>query len=118
MNPERRVSNRFDYIEIPVADVQVAKSFYGKAFGWEFVDYGPEYASFNDGRLDGGLRRDAGGGRGGPLVIFYDTALEEKAARIQEHGGRIVKEIFDFPGGRRFHFLDPDGNEFAIWSEQ
>jgi predicted enzyme related to lactoylglutathione lyase len=118
MNQEKRSSNRIDYIEIPVADVQAAKKFYGEVFGWEFVDYGPDYASFNDGRLDGGLRKDDGGGQGGPLVVFYDAGLEEKVAKIGTSGGQIVKEIFDFPGGRRFHFLDPDGNEFAIWSDK
>lgn len=118
MNQEQRSSNRIDYVEIPVADVQEAKRFYGDVFGWEFIDYGPDYASFNDGRLDGGFRKDAGGGRGGPLVVFYDADLKDKETTIKNSGGKIVKEIFDFPGGRRFHFLDPDGNEFAVWSDK
>ena len=118
MDQERRLSNRIDYIEIPVADVQAAKKFYGEIFGWKFTDYGPDYASFNDGRLDGGLRKDSGGARGGPLVVFYEERLEDKEAQIRNSGGEVVVEIFDFPGGRRFQFLDPDGNEFAVWSDK
>lgn len=120
MPQEKRSSNRIDYVEIPVTDVQRAKKFYGEVFGWDFVDYGPDYASFHDGRLDGGLSglpKDTGGGRGGPLVVFYDASLKDKVVKIKEAGGQITKEIFEFPGGSRFHFLDPDGNEFAIWSE-
>ena len=116
--PEERNSNRIDYIEIPAADVQVAKKFFGEVFGWEFVDYGPEYAGFNDGRLDGGFRKDEAVGRSGPLVVFYDANLEAKVAVIKKAGGEIVKEIFDFPGGRRFHFTDLHGNEFAVWSDK
>ena len=118
MPEEKRSPNRIDYIEIPAADIERAKKFYGEVFGWSFVDYGPDYASFNDGRLDGGLRKDSVGAGGGPLVIFYDAKLEDKILKIKKAGGKIVKEIFDFPGGRRFHFLDPDGSEFAIWSEE
>jgi predicted enzyme related to lactoylglutathione lyase len=118
MNRDERLSNCIDYVEIPVVDVQAAKRFYGDVFGWEFVDYGPDYASFNDGRLDGGLRKDVVGGQGGPLVVFYDANLENKEAKIKSSAGKIVKEIFEFPGGRRFHFLDPDGNEFAVWSDK
>ncbi len=117
MSQEERVSNRIDYIEIPVADVQAAKKFYGDIFGWTYTDYGPDYASFNDGRLDGGLAKGTGGS-GGPLVIFYDAMLEEKEAKIRKSNGKITKEIFAFPGGRRFHFQDPDGNEFAVWSDK
>ncbi len=117
MSQEARISNRIDYIEIPVADVQAAKKFYGDIFGWTYTDYGPDYASFNDGRLDGGLAKGTGG-RGGPLVVFYDAMLEEKEAKIRKSKGEITKEIFAFPGGRRFHFLDPDGNEFAVWSDK
>ena len=118
VSQEKRFSNRIDYIEIPVADMQAAKKFYGEIFGWEFVDYGPDYASFNDGRLDGGLRKDVSGGRGGPLVIFFDENLEEKVAQIRAAEGQIIKEIFAFPGGRRFHFRDPHGNELAAWSDK
>lgn len=114
----QRENNRIDYVEIPVTDVEAAKRFYGEVFGWEFVDYGPDYASFNDGRLDGGFRKESSVQRGGPLVIFYSTQLESIQAKIKETGGIIVKDIFDFPGGRRFHFTDPSSNELAVWSDQ
>ena len=117
MTREERLSNRIDYIEIPVADVQAAKKFYGDIFGWTFTDYGPEYASFNDGRLDGGLAKGTGAG-GGPLVVFYDARLEEMQEKIRKSKGEISREIFEFPGGRRFHFRDADGNDFAVWSDK
>jgi hypothetical protein len=108
---------RIDYIEFPVTDVAAAKRFYGQAFGWTFEDYGPDYASFRDGRLDGGFRKEAVVTTGGPLVVLYarDLAAVEKA--IGSAGGRIVRPTFSFPGGRRFHFTDPSGNELAVWSE-
>lgn len=108
---------RIDYIEIPVTDINDSKRFYGEVFGWDFVDYGPDYASFNDGRLAGGFRKEASLQRGGPLVVFYATQLESIQAKIKDAGGTITKEIFEFPGGRRFHFTDPSGNELAVWSD-
>ncbi len=113
-----RKSNRIDYIEISVTDVESAKQFYGAVFGWDFVDYGPDYASFNDGRLDGGFTKDPNSQKGGPLVVFYSDQLDSIAANIKKAGGEISKEIFEFPGGRRFHFLDPSGNELAVWSDR
>jgi hypothetical protein len=109
---------RIDYIEIPVTDIEAAKRFYGATFGWEMTDYGPDYTSFRDGRLDGGFRREASVVRGGPLVVLYASDLEGLEAEIRDHGGRIVQEIFEFPGGRRFHFRDPSGNELAVWSDR
>ena len=107
----------FCWVELATSDGDVAKKFYGDILGWTYTDYGPDYASFNDGRLDGGLAKGIGG-RGGPLVVFYDAMLEEKEAKIRKSKGEITKEIFTFPGGRRFHFRDPDGNEFAVWSDK
>jgi uncharacterized protein len=108
---------RIDYVEFVVRDIERAKAFYGAAFGWEFTDYGPEYASFNDGRLDGGFF--AGDPKpGGPLVITYAVDLAEAQRRVEAAGGRIVKPAFAFPGGRRFHYADPDGYELAVWSER
>jgi uncharacterized protein len=107
-----------DYIELAVSDVAEAKRFYGAAFGWAFNDYGPDYAGIKgDGREVGGLCKDANVRPGGPLVILYSKALEDTVARVQEAGGRIVKAPYAFPGGRRFHFSDPSGNELAVWSE-
>jgi predicted enzyme related to lactoylglutathione lyase len=107
-----------DYIEFAVSDVAAAKRFYEAAFGWAFNDYGPDYAGIKgDGREVGGLRKDASVRPGGPLVILYSKALEDTVAKVKEAGGRIVKAPYSFPGGRRFHFSDPSGNELAAWSE-
>ncbi len=107
---------RIDYVEIVVRDITRAKQFYGDAFGWSFTDYGPDYAAFNDGRLDGGFRTGEPT-PGGPLVILYAVDLEGMQQRIERAGGTIVKPIFAFPGGRRFHFTDADGYELAVWSD-
>ena len=109
---------RIDYIEFPARDIEVAKRFYQTVFGWKFTDYGPGYSSFEDGRLTGGLRREEDVPRGGPLVVMYALDLDGTLTAVGEAGGRIVKEIFEFPGGRRFHFLDPEGNELAVWSDR
>jgi len=107
---------RIDYVEFNVADVARAKRFYGAAFGWSFKDYGPDYCEFADGRLTGGFAKGEARGPGGPLVILYADDLAELQRRIEAAGGRIVKPAYDFPGGRRFHFADPDGYELAVWS--
>ena len=109
---------RIDYIELPTVDLMEAKRFYGDVFGWKFVDYGPEYTSFNDGRLDGGFRKEPTVQSGGPLIIIYSINLELIKEKVKSAGGTIVKDIFEFPGGRRFHFTDPSGNELAIWSDK
>ncbi|HET6778290.1 MAG TPA: VOC family protein [Gemmatimonadales bacterium] len=108
---------RIDYIEFSVPSVPEAKRFYGKAFGWSFEDYGPDYASFADGRLSGGFQT-ASGNPGGPLVVIYAVDLEAMERQVREAGGTIVRPIFSFPGGRRFHFADPGGNELAVWSDK
>lgn len=113
---------RIDYVEFQVGDIARSRAFYGEAFGWIFKDYGPSYCEFGDGRLTGGFALADGGGpdparvAGGPLVILYATDLADTLARVEQAGGRIVKPIFAFPGGRRFHFADPDGYELAVWS--
>ena len=109
---------RIDYIEFPVTDVGAAKRFYGAAFGWTFEDYGPDYASFHDGRLAGGFRKDARAAPGGPLVVLYATDLAALEAKVKQAGGKIVRATFEFPGGRRFHFTDPSGNELAVWTDR
>lgn len=114
MKPE----NRIDYVEIPVTDLPRARAFFEAMFGWEFQEWGDEYFSFNDGRLDGGFRKEtelAAPGTG-VLLVFYSDNLERDVERVQELGGSISQDIFPFPGGRRFHFIDPVGNEYAIWS--
>lgn len=108
---------RIDYIEFSVKSVPEAKRFYGSVFGWTFEDYGPDYASFADGRLSGGFQT-AQVRSGGPLVVIYAADLESMERRVRDAGGSIVKPIFSFPGGRRFHFTDPSGNELAVWSDK
>ena len=113
-----RAENRIDYIEIPTTDIEKAKAFFGAMMGWEFQDWGPDYASFNDGRLDGGLSRsDDPAPATGVLIVFFSTDLERDRDRVLQLGGSISQDIFEFPGGRRFHFLDTTGNEYAIWAE-
>jgi uncharacterized protein len=106
-----------DYIEFPCAQTARAKAFYNAVFGWTFQDYGPGYTSFHDGRIAGGFTTDAKVSADGPLVVLYAKDLEGTQAKVVASGGQIVKEIFSFPGGRRFHFADPEGNCLAIWSE-
>jgi uncharacterized protein len=109
---------KIDYVELAVGDIPRARNFYGQAFGWSFKDYGPEYCEFNDGRLTGGFALGGTGKPGGPLVILFAADLEGTQRRIEKAGGKIVKPIFSFPGGRRFHFADPDGYELAVWSDK
>ena len=106
-----------DYIEFAVADIGRAKAFYGDAFGWSFTDYGPDYCEFTDGRMKGGFDASGPVSTGGPLVVLYGTDLERLMDRVTAAGGTITRPPFEFPGGRRFHFTDPDGYELAIWAE-
>jgi len=107
-----------DYVEFTVRDLAVAKRFYSAAFGWEFNDYGPDYAGIkgSDGEV-GGLHQTGELRTGGPLVILYSKDLEKSVAAVRAAGGKILKEPFSFPGGRRFHFTDPSGNELGVWSD-
>jgi predicted enzyme related to lactoylglutathione lyase len=108
---------RVDYVEFAATDLTVTKAFYESVFGWKFTDYGPDYSSFNDGRLSGGFRTDIESMRGGALVVVYATDLEAMHASVVANGGTVVNEIFSFPGGRRFQFTDPSGNELGVWSD-
>lgn len=109
---------RIDYIEFPVLDIKEAKRFYSSVFGWSFTDYGPDYTSFEDGRIAGGFFTAETVIPGDPLVVIYAVDLKQLKEAVITNGGTIVKEPFDFPGGRRFHFRDPSGYELAIWSEE
>ncbi len=108
---------RIDYIEFTVADIARSKAVLGTAFGWTFTDYGPDYCEFSDGHMKGGFDATGPVRPGGPLVVLYGADLTEIRGRIEAAGGKIVRPIFEFPGGRRFHFTDPDGYELAVWSE-
>jgi predicted enzyme related to lactoylglutathione lyase len=109
---------RMDYVEFPSTDITATKAFYEKAFGWVFKDYGSDYTSFRDGRLAGGFNTAREVAKGGPLVVLYAVDLEAAVTKVKECGGQITAVPFAFPGGRRFHFLDPSGNELAVWSEK
>jgi len=109
---------RIDYIEISVTDVEKSKRFYSDAFSWTFEDYGPDYASFDCGNLKGGLAKAGNIPRGGVLVVLYAEDLAGMEKRLAAAGGKITRAAFAFPGGRRFHFSDPSGNELAVWSER
>ena len=113
-----RPENRIDYVEIPVTDIRKARAFFEAMFGWSFQEWGDEYLSFSDGRLDGGIRlAPEAAPATGVLLVFYSSSLERDFERVKQLGGRISQDIFSFPGGRRFHFVDPVGTEFAMWSE-
>ena len=120
MTEPKLVHHAINYIEIAVTDMEAAKSFYGAAFDWQFTDYAPQYVGIQKlegaGEL-GGFRLESEVTRGGPLVILYSRDLDETLQRVRDAGGEIVTEILEFPGGRRFQFLDPSGNELAVWSD-
>ena len=107
---------RIDYIEFPCTDIEEIKAFYSRVFGWKFTDYGPDYTSFEDGRLAGGFAKQEHSS-GGPLVVIYAADLAAIETSVVSAGGKITKPVFSFPGGRRFHFADPSRNELAVWSE-
>jgi uncharacterized protein len=108
---------KIDYVEFSSADVAASKDFFQKAFGWNFIDYGPQYQAFADAGLDGGISGSGDDPAGVSLVILKTGDLEAALARVEAAGGRVVRPIFRFPGGRRFHFSEPGGAVIGIWSE-
>lgn len=112
-----KTDGKLDYLELQAGDGALAgvKAFYAAAFGWRFTDYGPSYAAFAEG-LDGGFDGSAPQ-EAKPLPVIYAEDLERTLDAVTTAGGEIVRPIFSFPGGRRFHFTDPAGNELAVWSE-
>ena len=110
-----REDGKIDYLELPAPALASMKSFYAEAFGWRFVDYGPGYAGFEEG-LDGGLDGQPFEDARAPLPVIYAVDLEAMFAKVEGAGATIVRPIYGFPGGRRFHFRDPAGNELAVWS--
>jgi predicted enzyme related to lactoylglutathione lyase len=109
---------QIDNIEFNVTNIERTKAFYGAVFDWTFIDYGPTYSEFSDGRLTGGFTTGEPVRPGGPLIILYADDLAETQTRIEAAGATISRAVFTFPGGRRFHFLDLDGYELAVWSDQ
>ena len=111
---------KLNYIEFPANDIQATKKFFSAAFSWSFEDYGPEYTAFSDQGLDGGFYKSemkSSAENGAALVIFYSSELETTLSEVEAAGGTISQQIFSFPGGRRFHFIEPSGNELAVWSD-
>ena len=117
MTEQKPSDRRIDYIEFLTTDIEMSKTFFGQVFGWTFTDYGPEYTSFDDGKLLGGFSTADAVTAAGPLIVIYSNDLETMLESIRSNGGTIAKEIFEFPGGRRFHFVEPGGNELAVWSD-
>lgn len=116
-----RVPNKIDYVEFAAADLVGTKAFFTEVFGWRFTDYGPGYAAFSGSGLEGGFYLAAlrsRQGEGGALIVLYSDDLEGALEAVRSGGGEICKDIFSFPGGRRFHFLEPSGNELAVWTEE
>lgn len=112
---------KINYIELPVRDIEGSKRFFTEAFGWGFTDYGPDYTALDGAGLAGGFFRSdlvARADEGSALVVLYSNELEAAMERVEKAGGTIVKPVFTFPGGRRFQFTDPSGNEWAVWSDQ
>jgi predicted enzyme related to lactoylglutathione lyase len=114
------INHSINYVEFPLADPAATKTFYTTAFGWAFTDWGPDYISFAGAGVEGGFNRESGvlPGAPGVLVILYANDLALTEQRIVEAGGTISTPAYVFPGGRRFHFKDPNGNELAVWSER
>jgi uncharacterized protein len=111
---------KLNYVEFPCRDIAATKAFFTRVFSWAFVDYGPDYTSFSNEGLDGGFFRSelaASTNTGSALLVFYSANLETTLANVIAAGGTVQQPIFSFPGGRRFHFAEPSGNEFAVWSE-
>lgn len=111
---------KINYLEFPAKDMDATKAFFSAVFGWSFTDYGPEYVSFEKAGIDGGFRKSdiAATADNGALAVLYSEDLKQTQSKIETAGGTIIKPTFSFPGGRRFHFGDPNGNEFAVWSDK
>ncbi len=121
MTESPNLHHAINYIEFSAVDIHEAKRFFRAAFDWEFNDYGPDYAGIRNRNAEGecgGICRADRVVTGGPLVILYSLNLESSLISVRQAGGTITKEIFSFPGGRRFHFCDTSGNELAVWSDQ
>ena len=111
-------NNHIDYVEFKANDLKAIKAFYTQSFQWSFTDYGPNYIAFSDSGLQGGFEKSDDEIVNGVLVVLFHKTLEEIKNKIVQAGGKITKDSFSFPGGHRFHFTDPAGNELAVWSDQ
>ncbi|KXT84977.1 VOC family protein [Streptococcus panodentis] len=114
-----KVPNQIDYIEFPYPDKELfrqGRDFYRQVFGWQYQEWGPEYLDTADSGVSSGLAVDSARLQT-PLIVLYTDHIEQAMTRVLEAGGEISQPLFDFPGGRRFHFKDPAGHELAFWSE-
>jgi predicted enzyme related to lactoylglutathione lyase len=114
------INDKINYVEFPARNIEATKSFFTTVFGWSFEDYGPEYTAFSDQGIDGGFFKSENSSTtesGSALVVLYSDSLESLQTKIENSGGTIVRPIFSFPGGYRFHFTEPSGNELAVWSD-
>lgn len=114
------IHEKLNYVEFAAHDLQATKTFFAAVFGWEFVDYGPEYTAFSNQGLDGGFYKadlSTKSENGGALLVFYSENIQATLKKVTANKGTIIRPIFEFPGGFRFHFIEPSGNEFAVWSE-
>lgn len=109
---------KINFIELQALDLNKIKSFYGKTFGWTFTDYGDTYCDFHDAGISGGFAKTNNITTGGTLVVLYHIDLSSILNKIINNGGKISKQIFSFPGGNRFEFIDPSGNKLAVWSDK
>lgn len=112
---------KINYVEFPSKNLKTTKSFFNTVFGWSFTDFGADYTAFNNEGLNGGFFKSdqvSSTENGSALIVFYSRNLEQTMGKIEAAGGSVVKPIFSFPGGRRFHFTDPNGNEYAVWSDK
>lgn len=111
---------KINYIELPSKNIALTKAFFSAVFNWTFTDYGPEYIAFSNAGIDGGFYKSdltVSTDNGSALIVFYSNTLEQTLHKIEVAQGTIIKPIFSFPGGRRFHFTDPNENEYAVWSD-
>ncbi len=117
MSPHSKIS----YVEFPSRDILATKTFFSKVFDWHFTDFGPDYTAFSNSGINGGFYQSelsADTGNGSALIVLYSKDLEKTQQKVEQNGGKIIKPIFSFPGGRRFQFREPGGNELAVWSDQ
>jgi len=115
------IHESINYLEFPAKDLEATKTFFTAVFSWSFIDYGPEYIGFTDKTLEGGFYKSdlvSDSSKGAALVVFYSEQLEKTQTKVIAHGGTISTKIFSFPGGKRFHFLDVNGNEFSVWTKE
>ena len=110
--------NHINYVEFKAKDLEKIKEFYSASFDWTFTDYGPTYTAFSESGLEGGFEKTENGIVNGALIVLYHKNLDLIRNKIIDAGGKITKDIFSFPGGRRFHFVDPSENELAVWSDK